>query len=264
MRLGLEDRPDADEAIRTIHAALDAGLRVIDTAINYCTGPDEFGYNERIVARALREWSGDRDSVLVIGKGGNLRSETEQFFHDGSPENLRWSCETSLRALEVDAIGLYMLHSIDPKVPLEESMGALKDLRDEGKIQLVGISNAGRRQLEQARQVVEIAAVENQLSLWSRGSLPVAEVCTNDGITMFAWGPLGSRGHSGDLSQPSPALKRIAQARGASTAQVALAWAMGQSPCVIPIPGARRPATILDSAAALQLRLTHDEIEQLA
>ncbi|MCW2522284.1 MAG: aldo/keto reductase, partial [Frankiales bacterium] len=147
MLLGMEGRPSEAEAVRTIHAALDGGVRLIDTAINYGSSAAELGYCEALVARALASWAGPREEVLVVAKGGNLRSDEESFIQDASPANLRWSCETSLRALGVESVGLYLLHAVDPKVPLVESMGALAQLRDEGKIQRIGISNAGRGQL---------------------------------------------------------------------------------------------------------------------
>src|ERR1700733_11640568 len=145
---GVHEEPiEESQAIRTIHAALDAGVRLLDTAINYCMAAEEMGRNERLVGKALRTWSGDSDDVLVVCKGGNRRTTDEPYVHDGRPENLRWSCETSLRALGVETLGLYMLHAPDPAVPLEESMGALAQLQAEGKIESVGASNLGRRQL---------------------------------------------------------------------------------------------------------------------
>jgi aryl-alcohol dehydrogenase-like predicted oxidoreductase len=262
MLLGMEGRPSESEAIRTIHAALDAGVRLIDTAINYGSNAAELGYCEALVARALAAWSGSADEVLVVAKGGNLRSDTESFRQDASPANLRWSCETSLRALGVESIGLYLLHAVDPKVPLVESMGALAELRDEGKIQRVGISNAGRSQLAEAQTVVEIAAVENRLSPWSTGALPIVRVCEEQAIAFLSYSPLGGQARAGELAQ-RPEFAAVAQARGVSPQQVALAWALDLSPVVIPIPSARRPATILDSLAASHWALTAQERAQL-
>ena len=262
MRLGLEGRPDPTQAIRTIHAALDAGVQLIDTAMNYCLGPSEFGYCEAMVARGLREWSGDSDSILVVCKGGVLRSQTEQVLRDGSPENLRRSCEISLRALGVESIGVYMLHAIDPNVPIMESLGALGELKDSGKIQHIGVSNIGRRQLAEVIQSFDVVAIENRLSLWEQASLPAAEYCAAHQIALLAWGPLGS-GDSAPLLNQSAGLARIAAEKGVSAAQVAIAWVLARASTAIPIPGARRPETILDSVASQHLTLNADEVRRL-
>ncbi|TFV89798.1 aldo/keto reductase [Blastococcus sp. CT_GayMR16] len=263
MRLAMEGRPDEAEALRTVHAALGAGVRLLDTAVNYGSDAAELGYSEALVARALASWNGDADDVLVVCKGGNLRTDELTFVQDASPENLRWSCETSLRALGVDSIGLYLLHAVDPKVPLTESMGALADLRDEGKIQRVGISNAGRRQLAEAQTVVDVVAVENQLSPWSLGALPVLQQCEAQGIAFLSWSPLGGSARAADLGRELPEFAAVARERGVSPQQVALAWALDLSPVVLPIPAARRPETILDSLDAARLQLTDDERRRL-
>jgi aryl-alcohol dehydrogenase-like predicted oxidoreductase len=262
MLLSVEGRPDEATAIRTVHAALDEGVRLIDTAVNYGSNAAELGYCEALVARALATWGGDAGEVLVVAKGGNLRTDDESFIQDASPANLRWSCETSLAALGVDSIGLYLLHAIDPKVPLADSMGALAELRDEGKIQRIGISNAGRRQLAEAQSVVDIAAVENRLSPWSLNALPIVEVCAAQGIAFLSYSPLGGRAQAGDLASLAE-FAAVAQARGVSPQQVALAWALDLSPAVLPIPSARRPETIRDSVAAASLQLSDDERARL-
>lgn len=263
MLLGVEGRPDEAQAVRTVHAALDAGVRLIDTAVNYGSTATELGYDEALVARALASWQGDPDEVLVVCKGGNLRSDDEPYVQDGSPANLRWSCETSLRALGVESIGLYLLHSIDPKVPLVESMGALAQLRDEGKIQRIGISNAGRRQIDEARTVTDVVAVENQLSPWALKALPIVRHCEQEGIAYLAYSPLGSRARAAGIGRENPAFAVVARERGVSPQQVALAWLLGLSPVVVPIPSARRPETILDSVAAAGLWLTAEERSRL-
>jgi aryl-alcohol dehydrogenase-like predicted oxidoreductase len=251
---------DHDQALGALHAALDAGIRLIDTAINYTTDPDDMGRNERLVGEALATWSGDADDVLVVAKGGNRRVPGELFVTDGTPANLRWSCETSLRELGVEAIGLYLLHTPDPAVPLVESVGALAELRDEGKIRAVGVSNCGRRQLAEARTVVEIAAVENQLSPFERAALALARSCADDGVAFLAWSPLG--GQVGDLGlrERHPVLARIADDRRVSPHRVALAWCLAQAPNIVPIPSAVRPAFVRDNAEAASLRLTPDEL----
>jgi aryl-alcohol dehydrogenase-like predicted oxidoreductase len=258
-----EDPVDEGQALRTIHAALDGGARLIDTAVNYCMKASEMGRSEALAAKALATWSGDADAVLVVCKGGNRHTDDFPWVHDGSRENLRWSCETSLRALGVDVIGLYMLHAPDPKVPLAESIGALAELQAEGKIRYVGASNLGRRQLAEARQLVDIVAVENQLSPWHRAALPLAHVCAADGIAFLSWSPLGGQSKAAHLGETRPVFAKIGDAHGVSPQRVALAWALAQAPNIIPIPSARRPETTLDSLGAIDLRLADDELAMI-
>jgi aryl-alcohol dehydrogenase-like predicted oxidoreductase len=252
-----------DQAIATLHAALDAGIRLIDTAINYSVDTDKMGLNEALVGKALASWSGDRDSVLVVCKGGNKRSPTELWVHDGSRANLRWSCETSLRALRIESAGLYILHAPDPKIPIAESVGALAELRDEGKIQMIGVSNMGRRQLAEARAVTEIAAVENQLSPFARGALSYAKACADEGIAFLAWSPMGGPASALPLGERMPSIGRIATTRGITAQQVALAWDLAQSPNVIPIPSSSVPEFAASNAAAADVVLTADELSAI-
>jgi aryl-alcohol dehydrogenase-like predicted oxidoreductase len=255
-----EDPVDEKQALRTIHAALDGGARLIDTAVNYCMAAAEMGRSEQLAAKALDTWSGDSDSVLVVCKGGNRRTDDFPWVHDGSRENLRWSCETSLRSLGVEAIGLYMLHAPDPKVPLAESIGALGELQAEGKVRYLGASNLGRRQLAEARQMIDVVAVENQLSPWHRAALPLAHACAADGIAFLSWSPLGGQSKAKQLGEARPVFADIGAAHGVSPQRVALAWALAQAPNIIPIPSARRPETTLDSLGAIDLRLSDDEL----
>jgi aryl-alcohol dehydrogenase-like predicted oxidoreductase len=258
---GVHEEPiEPAQARRTIHAALDAGVRLLDTAINYCMSEAEMGHNEHVVADALATWSGDGDDVLVVCKGGNRRTDDAWYVHDGRPENLRWSCETSLRALRCESIGLYMLHAPDPAVPLADSIGALADLQREGKVRQVGASNLGRRQLAEARAIVDIVAVENNLSPARPAALPLARTCLEAQIAFLAWSPLGGQVGATTLTQTRPALSAIAGERNVSAHQVALAWGLAQAGNVIPIPSARRPETILDSVRAWDLELTAEEL----
>src|SRR3954470_10605288 len=188
MQLSLEGRPDEPDAIRTIHAALDAGVNLIDTADAYCRDGSEVGHNERLIAKALRD---RRDGVIVATKGGHTRNG-EAWELDGSREHLRAACEASLRALETDRIDLYQYHRPDPKVPYEESIGAIKELQDEGKVRWVGISNANVEQIELACSIAEIVSVQNQLSLEYRSPIAKGEVeaCEQRGIAFLPWSPL--------------------------------------------------------------------------
>jgi len=262
MQLSLAGRPDEARAIRTIHAALDAGVTLIDTADAYCIDQSDFGHGERLVAKALAGWLGDRDRVLVATKGGHIRPGGA-WEVDGRPEYLRQACEASLRALEVEAIGLYQFHRPDPKVPFLESVGALAELKAAGKVRLVGLSNVSVDQISQAREVVEVASVQNEFSPRFRRSEGELAWCAANRIAFLPWGPLGGSDRSRDLGGRHRAFAEVADAHGVSPQQVALAWELAKAPVVIPIPGASRPETILDSLAAATLRLSGEELARL-
>jgi aryl-alcohol dehydrogenase-like predicted oxidoreductase len=262
MPLSLAGRPDEAQAVRTIHAALDAGVTLIDTADAYCRDQSDFGHGERLVAKALAAWRGDRDRVLVATKGGHIRPGGSWDL-DGRPEYLRQACEASLKALGVEAIGLYQFHRPDPKVPFTESVGALAELRAAGKVRLVGLSNVSIDQIRQARELVEVASVQNEFSPRFRRSEGELAWCAANRIAFLPWSPLGGIGRGRDLGGRHRAFADVAEAHGVSPQQVALAWELAKAPVVIPIPGSSRPETILDSAAAASLRLTADELARL-
>ncbi|HET7516610.1 MAG TPA: aldo/keto reductase [Actinomycetes bacterium] len=262
MPMSLAGRPDEDRSIRTIHAALDVGVTLVDTADAYCLDGSEIGHGERLVRKALDAWPGDRDRVLVATKGGHTR-EGREWGLDGRPEHLRQACEASLRALGVDAIGLYQLHRPDPKVPFLESVGAMAELKAAGKVRLVGLSNVSVDQVKQARQAVEVASVQNEFSPRFRRSEGELAFCAAERIAFLPWSPLGGIGRGRDLGGRHAAFAEVAAAHGVSPQQVALAWELAKAPVVIPIPGASRPETITDSAAAATLRLSADELARL-
>jgi aryl-alcohol dehydrogenase-like predicted oxidoreductase len=262
MPLSLAGRPDEARSVRTIHAALDAGVTLIDTADAYCRDSTEMGHGERLVAKALAAWPGDRDRVLVATKGGHTR-EGGEWYLDGRPEHLRQACEASLRALGVEAIGLYQFHRPDPKVPFAESVGALAELNEAGKVRLVGLSNVSVDQIRQARQLVQVASVQNEFSPRFRRSEGELAFCAAERIAFLPWSPLGGIGRGRDLGGRHRAFGEVAEAHGVSAQQVALAWQLAKAPVVIPIPGSSRPETITDSAAATRLRLSDDELARL-
>ncbi len=262
MPMSLAGRPDEARSIRTIHAALDAGVTLIDTADAYCIDGSELGHGERLVAKALAAWPGDSDRVLVATKGGHTRPGREWGL-DGRPEYLRRACEASLRALGVEAIGLYQFHRPDPKVPLAESVGALAELKEAGKVRLVGLSNVSVDQIRQARQLVQVASVQNEFSPRFRRSEGELAFCAAERIAFLPWSPLGGIGRGRDLGGRHRAFAEVAEAHGVSPQQVALAWQLAKAPVVIPIPGSSRPETIVDSAAATGLRLSDDELARL-
>jgi aryl-alcohol dehydrogenase-like predicted oxidoreductase len=262
MPMSLAGRPDEAQSVRTIHAALDAGVTLIDTADAYCIDESEVGHGERLVARALSAWPGDRDRVLVATKGGHTR-EGGEWYLDGRPEHLRQACEASLRALGVEAIGLYQFHRPDPKVPFAESVGAMAELKAAGKVRLVGLSNVSVDQIKQARQLVQVASVQNEFSPRFRRSEGELAFCAAEGIAFLPWSPLGGIGRGRDLGGRHRVFGEVAEAHGVSAQQVALAWQLAKAPAVIPIPGSSRPETITDSAAAASLRLSDDELARL-
>ena len=262
MPMSLAGRPDEAQSIRTIHAALDGGVTLIDTADAYCRDGSEMGHGERLVAKALAAWPGDRDRVLVATKGGHTRPGG-RWEVDGRPEHLRQACEASLRALGVEAIGLYQLHRPDPKVPFAESVAALAELKAAGKVRLVGLSNVSVDQINQARQLVEVASVQNEFSPRFRRSEGELVLCAAQRIAFLPWSPLGGSHQSRDLGGRHRAFAEVAEAHGVSPQQVALAWELAKAPVVIPIPGASRPETITDSLAAAGLRLSDDELARL-
>jgi aryl-alcohol dehydrogenase-like predicted oxidoreductase len=263
MLLSVAGRPGEAQAIRTVHAALDAGVTLIDTADAYCLGGDEAGHNERLIRKALDAWPGDRDRVLVATKGGHTRPGREWGL-DGRPEYLRQACEASLAALGVEAIGLYQFHRPDPKVPFLESVGALAELKAAGKVRMVGLSNVSVDQIRQAGEVVEVASVQNEFSPRFRRSEGELAFCAGQRIAFLPWSPLGGMGRGGSLGQGRHhAFAEVAAGHGVSPQQVALAWELAKAAVVIPIPGARRPESILDSAAAATLRLSADDLARL-
>jgi aryl-alcohol dehydrogenase-like predicted oxidoreductase len=258
MPMSLAGRPDEERSIRTIHAALDAGANLIDTADAYAVDDRDVGHGERLVAKAL---AGRRDGVIVATKGGMTRGRDGSWGTDGRPEHLRAACEASLRALGTDRIDLYQFHRPDANVPYAESIGAFKELRDEGKVRWVGISNATVAQLEEALGIVDVASVQNQLSLSYTSPIANGEVdaCAERGIAFLAWSPLGGIGSAESATRLGP-VTAAAAAHDVSPQQVALAWLLSLSPAVIPIPGTTRPESILDSIAAAELQLCEDEL----
>jgi aryl-alcohol dehydrogenase-like predicted oxidoreductase len=256
LSLPVERRPSRERALATLHAALDAGVTLIDTADAYCAGPDELGHNELLVAEAVR----GRDDVLVATKGGHTRPSDEDWGLDGSPASLRRACEASLRRLGVEAIGLYQYHRPDPTVPWAETVGELEALRQEGKVRLVGVSNANVDQIREAAAITVLSAVQNEFSPAFRSSADELQLCAELGIAFLPWSPLGGIGRAD--GQPD-AFVDIAAARQVSPQQVVLAWMLAQADVVIPIPGSSRPQSIRDSAAAAELVLTPEELARL-
>jgi aryl-alcohol dehydrogenase-like predicted oxidoreductase len=266
MPMSIEGRPDEARSVSTIHAALDAGVTLIDTADAYHLHADDVGHNEELIARALKSYPGDTSAVLVATKGGHLRPGDGSWTVDGRPEYIKEAAKASARRLGVDAIGLYQFHRPDPSVPYAESVGAIRDLLDEGVIEMAGISNASVAQIDEANEILggRLASVQNQFSPAFRSSLAELEHCAARGIAFLPWSPLGGIGRAGDVGARHLAFQAVADAHRVSPQQVALAWELALAPVVIPIPGASRPQSIEDSVRAAGLRLTAYEFAALS
>ncbi len=253
MYMSITGRPDEAQAIRAIHAALDAGITFIDTADVYCLDDKDIGHNERLVAKALR---GRHERVIVATKGGMQRPRGT-WTRNASPKHIEAACEASLRALGVGTIELYQLHAPDPRVPFAESVGAFARLREQGKVRHVGLSNVTVDEIEEALTIVPIASVQNR---WNPGDRSPEEdgvlaACERHGLAFLPYSPFG--GASGAKSLTSMGgLAREAAARGVSAHRLVLAWMLAKSPVVIPIPGVRRAESAEDSAAAADLALS--------
>ncbi|MEV8505108.1 aldo/keto reductase [Actinoplanes sp. NPDC051475] len=265
MPMSIEGRPDSERSVRTIHAALEAGVTLIDTADAYHLHANEVGHNEALIAQALASWGGDASGVLVATKGDHLRPGDGSWTLDGSPAHLREAVEASLKRLGVEAIGLYQFHRPDPGVPYEDSIGALRDLLDAGKIRMAGISNADVVQIRQAREILSgrLVSVQNQFSPAFRSSEPELRLCDELGLAFLPWSPLGGISRAGELGDRFAPFARVAEAHGVSPQRVTLAWMLAKSPVVIPIPGASRPESITDSAQAPDLTLDDAELREL-
>jgi aryl-alcohol dehydrogenase-like predicted oxidoreductase len=259
-----QPRPSREEAVAVVHAALDAGVTLVDTADAYSHDEAEFGHNEELAAEALASYGSGADGVLVATKGGHTRSGTDWLL-DGSPEYLRRACEDSLRRLGVDAIGLYQYHRPDPATPWEDTMGALRELADDGLVRMVGVSNADIAQIDAARAIVGDAfvSVQNQFSPGWRHSADELAHCAAHGLAFIPWSPFGGVGAAGSLDTSAPAFAEIAAELDVSVYRVTLAWHLAQADVVVPIPGASRPASIQDSAAAASLELTPEQLARL-
>ncbi|MBI1722445.1 MAG: aldo/keto reductase [Gemmatimonadetes bacterium] len=260
MPLSIQGRPDEATGVRVIHAALDAGATLIDTADVYCHDDDDIGHNERLIAKALRSWSGPRERIMVATKGGLTRPQG-RWERDGRPAHLKRACERSLAALGVERVDLYQLHAPDPAVPLADSAGALADLQREGKVRWVGLSNVSVEEIEEASAIVPVITVQNRLNPFFREALEdgVVAYCTRQEIGFLAYSPLGG-GRLNKKLPSHPAAGAISRKHGVSAHVVVLAWVLAQGPTVIAIPGARMVEHARDSANAAGLVLAAEDL----
>lgn len=264
MPLSTAGRPDEAQAIAVIHASLDAGVTLIDTADVYCLDHTDIGHNERLVAKALRTWGGDPGGIVVATKGG-LERPGGQWTRNGRPEHLRRACERSLKALGRDHIDLYQLHAPDPDVPFEESVGAIADLVREGKVRWAGLSNVSVEQLRQAQAIVPILTVQNRLSPFFRESLEDGMVgdCAEQGIGFLAYSAVGG-GRLNRKLPDHPVVAPIAREVEASPHAVVTAWVLAQGPTVFAIPGARTVPHAMDAVAAASLDLGREQLAAIS
>jgi aryl-alcohol dehydrogenase-like predicted oxidoreductase len=266
MPMSIEGRPDEARSIATIHAALDAGVTLIDTANSYHLLAGEVGHNERLIAKALKAYGTGADDVLVATKAGHLRPGDGSWTQNGDPAYIKQAVKQSLQDLGVEAIGLYQFHRPDPRVPFADSVGAVRDLLDEGVIQMAGVSNTSVAQIDEADEILggRLVSVQNQFSPAHRSTLDTLNHCAQLGIAFLPYSPLGGIARAGAVGDRFPEFARIAAARGVSPQQVVLAWQLSLAPVVVPIPGASRPESIVDSAAAADLELSDDELAALS
>ncbi len=265
MPMSVREHNDEDRAVATIRAALDAGVTLIDTADAYSPDEATFGHNEDVVAKALKEYGAGPDEVLVATKGGHTRNGTEWEL-DGRPEYLREACIASIQRLGVERIGLYQHHRPDPKVDYAETLGGLKSLLDEGLIAMAGISNADPDQIRLARDIIGdgFTAVQNQFSPAFRSSQPEIDLCDELGLAFLAWSPLGGMSDAAELGGRWERFGALARKYDVSPQQVCLAWELSLSRTMIPIPGASRPESVLDSVRAADLALDPEDLASLA
>ena len=275
---------DEEEALATIHRALELGINFLDTADAY---GDSAGENERLVAQAIK---GRRDEVVLATKCGFAKREDGSFGIDGRPDYIRAACDRSLKRLETDVIDLYYLHRADAKVPIEESMGAMAELRDAGKIHYVGVSEVSPATLRRAHTACPLSALQSELSLWTRGAVPeVLDTCRQLNLTFVAYSPLGRGMLSGAITEleqlPEGDRRRahprfqgenfarnqdlvhriteLARAKACTTAQLALAWVMHKGEHVVPIPGTKRRAYLVENAGALEVDLSAADMAKI-
>jgi pyridoxine 4-dehydrogenase len=246
--------PPADhaQAIAVLKRCLELGVNLIDTADSY--GPE---ISETLIAEALHPYP---DDLLIATKGGLRRPTQAEWRRDLRPARIKECCEASLKRLKVDAIDLYQLHQVDPNIPYEETVGAARELQDEGKIRFIGVCNVSPRELEIARSVATIVSVQNRYSIVDRASEDVLQICEQHGLGFLPWFPLGS----GDLGDDAATtLNDVASAHNASAFQVALAWLLAHSPVMLPIPGTSQVRHLEENVAAAAIALTDGELDRL-
>jgi len=241
--------PDREEARAVLRRAVELGVNFIDTADSY--GPE---VSETLIAEALSPYP---DDLVVATKGGLLRPGPNRWEPDGRPEHLRSACEGSLRRLGLDQIPLYQLHRPDPKVPLAESIGVLVELKNEGKIRHIGVSNVTEHQLREAERLTPVVSVQNRYNSSDRSSEQLVDLCEQEDLVFLPWAPI-------QQSDRNRAVAAAAVNHGATARQVALAWMLARSPQILPIPGTRTVAHLEANIAAASIELTPEEVAAIS
>jgi aryl-alcohol dehydrogenase-like predicted oxidoreductase len=260
MPLSIQGRPSEEQGRKVVHAAIDAGMTLIDTADVYCMDDDDIGHNERLIASAVRERA-DRDSIRIATKAG-LRRPRGAWTNDGSPAHIREACERSLRALQTERIWLYQFHAPDPKVPFEQSIEAFAELHRAGKFQWFGLSNVSVKQIEKASAILPVQSVQNRLNPYFRENEKVAEECARRKITFLAYSPVGG----GRLAKKLPqfdVLQELARKHDRSVHAVVIAWVRAKGETVVPIPAARSVEHVVDSAASAEVVLSEEDVRAI-
>jgi pyridoxine 4-dehydrogenase len=242
---------DRAEALRVVRRAVELGINFIDTADAY--GPN---VSEEVIAEALHPYPA---GLVIATKGGFERPGPDRWVENGRPEHLKSACEGSLRRLKLDRIDLYQLHRIDPKVPTEDQLGALKDLQTQGKIKHIGLSEVSVRQIRHAQTIVPIVSVQNRYSVSDRGYEDVLEYCEQQGLGFIPWFPLAA----GQLAGARSTVSRVAAQLKATPSQVALAWLLARSPVILPIPGTSQVKHLEENVAAVNLRIDENTMQLL-
>jgi aryl-alcohol dehydrogenase-like predicted oxidoreductase len=264
MPMSLSNKPSESQSIEVIHRALDLGVTLIDTADSYCKDESDKHHNERLIAKALQQYKGDISQVIVATKGGLMRPNGN-WTRYGNPKHLRETIRISFEALGGSKpIDVWQYHAPDPDYTIEEALAPAKEAVKEGLIRFVGVSNFSVEQIKRARDVVEIVSVQNQYNPWYR--LPetdgVLKYCETEGLTFLPWSPLGGSRRVSSL-QDIPVIAQLAQEKGVSVYQIVLAWLRAKSPCIIPIPGASKISSIEDSIAALEVKLSEEQVAKI-
>ncbi len=239
------DPPDPERARAALRRAVDLGVTFIDTADSY--GPE---VSERLIAETLHPYP---DDLVIATKGGLVRPGPNRWVPNGRPEHLREACEGSLRRLKLDQIPLYQFHRPDPGVPLAESVGMLAQLKNEGKIRHIGLSNVSEAQLRQAQEITPVASVQNRYNVSDRQSEPMVDTCEVEQLVFLPWAPIQQ---AGERAAVAVAAKR----HEASERQIVLAWMLARSPQILPIPGSGSPEHVEDNVAAASIELSADEV----
>jgi pyridoxine 4-dehydrogenase len=239
--------PDRANALKVLRRVVELGVNLIDTADAY--GPE---VSELLIAEALHPYP---KGLVIATKGGNTRPGPDQWVPDGRPDYLKGCVNRSLKRLRLDRIDLYQLHRVDPKVPMEESLGALKEMQDAGKIRHVGLSEVGPEEIERARKVLPIVSVQNRYNIGDRDWENALAYCEKEGLGFMPWSPIGGKRGL----KPGDALEKIAKAHGASVVQLALVWLLQRSPAMLPIPGTSSIPHLEENVAAAKIKLTPEE-----